>query len=54
MTYKEHPLSKKLKDSSVSEYNPNWTKNTNDNSSKPLKELEKSQKKNIKIDWNTF
>lgn len=29
MRYTEHPLAKKLKDSSIYDYKPEWTKNTN-------------------------
>ena len=29
MRYTEHPLAKKLKDSSIYDYKPKWTKNTN-------------------------
>lgn len=29
MRYTEHPLSQKLKDSSIYDYKPDWTKNTN-------------------------
>ena len=29
MRYTEHPLSRKLKDSSIYDYKPDWTKNTN-------------------------
>ncbi len=55
MIYKDHSLSKKLKDSSVTEYNPNWTKNAIE---KPLitdkKETKNTTKQKFKIDWNTF
>lgn len=56
MMYKEHPLSKKLKDSPISEYNPNWIKNVPekvkiDNHNKKI-EKENTAKKII--DWNTF
>lgn len=56
MRYTEHPLAKKLKDSPISDYKPNWTKNLNnkivvketntDNIPKP--------KEKSKIDWNNF
>ena len=29
MRYTEHPLAQKLKDSSIYDYKPEWTKNTN-------------------------
>lgn len=56
MMYKEHPLSKKLKDSPISEYNPNWIKNvpekrTIDNHNKKIKKENAAKKI---IDWNTF
>lgn len=57
MIYKEHPLSKKLKDSPVSEYNPKWTKNSNiDIYSKDVKEkaIEKPSKKKEKLGWDNF
>lgn len=41
MMYKEHYLSNKLKDSPISEYNPNWTKN------KSNEKVEKIEQKNI-------
>lgn len=56
LIYTEHPLSKKLKDSSVTEYTPKWTKNSpknvqvNDKNEKS----EKKTKKKPKIDWETF
>ena len=52
--YKEHPLSNKLKDSSISEYNPKWVRNnakkiqTKDNNVK-----EPVQKKE-KLGWHNF
>ena len=39
MRYTEHPLAKKLSDSSILDYNPDWTKNT---------KVEKIQKKKVK------
>lgn len=56
MRYTEHPLAKKLKDSSILEYIPKWTKNS------PVKvqvntkkeNTEKQAKKKHKIDWDTF
>lgn len=54
MVYKEHPLSKKLKDSPISEYNPKWIKNVS--TSVPIKEknIEKPMKKREKLGWNNF
>lgn len=54
MIYKDHPLSKKLKDSPISEYNPNWTKNLPEKVQVVTKETKKVAKKKPKIDWNTF
>lgn len=56
MIYTEHPLAKKLKDSSILEYIPKWTKNS------PVKvqvnekkeKTNKQPKKKHKIDWETF
>ena len=44
MHYKTHPLSSKLKDSSIYDYNPQWTKNNINN------KLPKVSKKNEKIE----
>ena len=52
--YKEHPLATKLKDSPISEYNPKWIKNTEDNTIVKEKEIEKTPKKNEKLEWNNF
>lgn len=56
MRYTEHPLAKKLKECSVLEYTPKWTKNlpkkVQDNSKK--EKAEKKPKKKPKIDWDTF
>lgn len=56
MRYTEHPLAKKLKECSVLEYTPKWTKNlpkkVQDNSEKG--KAEKKPKKKPKIDWETF
>lgn len=56
MRYTEHPLAKKLKDSSVTEYNPKWIKNIPEkvqvNSKK--EKTDKKPKKKPKIDWDTF
>ena len=47
MIYTEHPLSKKLKDASVSNYKPNWDDNKSiENKSK----IEKTPKKDISND----
>ncbi len=56
MRYTEHPLAKKLKECSVLEYNPKWTKNIPEkvqvNSKK--EKTERKPKKKPKIDWDTF
>lgn len=56
MMYKEHPLANKLKDCSVSEYNPIWTKNSTKKVQiiEKQKDVEKQHKKKSKIDWETF
>jgi len=54
--YTEHPLAKKLKDCSVVEYNPKWTKNLPENVQVNNKNenVKKKPKKKPKIDWDTF
>lgn len=53
MIYTEHPISKKLKDSPINEYNPKWAKNN-------AIILPKIKKKNStpiqkeKLNWDTF
>lgn len=44
MRYTEHPLAKKLKDSSIYDYKPQWTKNT-DIENVPKKIPKKTTKK---------
>lgn len=51
--YTEHPLSKKLTDNPLSDYKPNWTKNTPDKVPVKEKTKEKPQKKQ-KIGWDNF
>lgn len=46
MIYTEHPLSKKLKDVSVSNYKPNW----NDNQVETKSNIERTPKKDISND----
>lgn len=56
MRYTEHPLANKLKDSSVLEYTPKWTKNIAQKvqvNNKKEKTKRKNKKK-PKIDWDTF
>lgn len=56
MRYTEHPLANKLKDSSVLEYTPKWTKNIPEKVQVNTKKekTEKKVKKKPKIDWDTF
>lgn len=56
MRYTEHPLAKKLKDCSISDYNPKWTKNIPEKVQVNTKKenTEKKAKKKQKIDWDTF
>ena len=44
MRYTEHPLAKKLKDSSIYDYIPEWTKN-NKMAENPIKNVRKNVKK---------
>ena len=52
--YKDHPLAKKLKDSSISDYNPKWVKNVSDKVPVKKKDIEKPPKKKEKLGWNNF
>ncbi len=56
MIYKNHPLAKKLKESSISEYIPQWTKNINipTKISEKKEDTKGNQNKKQKIDWDTF
>lgn len=57
MRYTEHPLAKKLKDSPISDYKPNWTKNLNSKivvKEKHTDNISKKPKEKSKIDWNSF
>lgn len=54
MMYKEHPLSKKLKDSPVSEYNPKWVKNLPKKVPVKEKVIENTPKKKEKLGWDNF
>ena len=55
--YTEHPLSKKLKDSLITDYKPNWTKNTTNNKVQQEK-IKSDEEKPIthkpKLDWSNF
>lgn len=54
--YTEHPLSKKLKDSPITEYNPTWTKTSVPKEQKQdtKKDNKEQNKKKPKISWETF
>ena len=56
MRYTEHSLAKKLKDSPISDYKPNWTKNMNDKIVVKEKNVDNTpkHKEKGKIDWNSF
>lgn len=49
--YKEHPLANKLKDSSILDYHPKWTNNSQVKERKENKILPKNKSK---ITWETF
>lgn len=53
VVYKEHSLSNKLRDSSISEYNPNWIKNVPEKVIVKEEKIEKPVEKE-KINWDTF
>lgn len=53
MMYKNHPLSKKLKDSPINEYNPKWVRNVPEKVEIKKKTVEKPQKKE-KLGWHNF
>lgn len=50
MRYTEHPLSKRLRDSSILDYKPDWTKNTK------VEEIQKKKVKKVtkKISFDNF
>lgn len=50
--YKEHPLAKKLKDDSVSNYNPTWTKNSI--TQETTINAKKDSKNEPEVSWDTF
>lgn len=54
--YTEHPLAKKLKDSSIYDYTPNWTRNNNNIEKivKPKKDTEKAEENKEKLSFETF
>ncbi len=52
--YKDHPLSKKLKDSPVSDYNPKWVKNVSEKTPTKKKNIEKEIKNKEKMSWDNF
>lgn len=51
--YTEHPLSPKLKDSPISEYNPKWVKNVPNKEQKQIKHTEEKPK-TAKKGWDNF
>lgn len=53
MMYKEHPLSKKLKDSPISEYNPRWLINVIQEKLVKKNDIEKTSKTKI-LNWDNF
>lgn len=53
MRYTEHPLAKKLKDSSIYDYTPNWTKNVH-TEVKTKKIIPKCHTKKRKKSFDTF
>lgn len=53
MIYTEHPISKELKDSPITEYNPKWIKN-NSMIIPEIKKLDKNIRKKEKLNWDTF
>lgn len=54
MMYKEHPIAKKLKDSSISEYNPKWIKNLPKKDTVENKTIEDKPKKKEELSWDNF
>lgn len=54
--YTEHPLAKKLKDSSIYDYTPNWTRNNNNIEKvvKLKKDTEKAEENKEKLSFETF
>lgn len=53
--YTEHPLAKKLKDSLISDYKPNWTKNHPEKVNVREKKKDKeSPKSKEKLGWDNF
>ena len=53
MHYKTHPLASKLKDSSIYDYNPQWTKN-NINNKLPKNEKIEEPKNKQKLGFDNF
>ena len=53
--YTEHPLSKKLKDSLITEYKPKWTKNNIEKiHEEEKKKVDKLKPKKEKLSWDNF
>lgn len=53
MRYTDHPLAKKLKDSSIYDYKPEWTKNTS-TQNMPRKTIPQSNKRKRKRSFENF
>lgn len=54
MMYKEHPIAKKLKDRSISGYNPKWGKNSPKKYTVENKTIEDKTKKKEKLGFHNF
>lgn len=54
MMYKEHPIAKRLKDSSISDYNPKWIKNLPKKDTEENKTIEDKPKKKEELSWDNF
>lgn len=54
MMYKEHPIANKLKDSSISDYNPKWIINLPKKETVENKTIEDKPKIKEKLSWDNF
>lgn len=54
MMYKEHPIAQKLKDSSISDYNPKWIINSPKKETVENKTIEDKPKIKEKLSWDNF
>lgn len=53
--YKEHILAEQLKDSSISEYKPKWTRNISKETLKEnIKKTDESEIEKTKLNWDNF